>query len=141
MPSVFSFDIWQQGNFTFTVAGDETGEIDKRGNPIVKREQVEVKLYFRPQTRTRDYLATMEHKDEYRPRYHCRVVAINGDEENFKLPTSIKVGDTAIGQLNGRECRLTVIDIAQTGVSPIVNEVLGEYIRVELDYSTNRANS
>lgn len=140
MATVFSLDFWQQGTFKFIVAKSLTGEIDERGNPIAEREAIEVSFYFRPESRTRFDLTPMEHKDEYRPRYHCRVTAVNGDKEVASLPKNIHVGDVGVGMLEDRPCRATVIDISQNSVINITRPVLGENVRIELDYSTNRAS-
>lgn len=142
MATVFSLTgLWQHGIFKFTVAEELTGEVDQRGNPIAKPREYDIKFKFLPQSRNRQQLTTLEQGDILKPQYNCRVVSVDGNEEKPELPKSIKPGDVGVGSLRDRPCRATVIDISQASVVDVTLPALGEFVRLELDYSIGRGST
>jgi len=134
MPTPFAYsDIWQHGEFVFKLAGVPIGQIGSRGQPIVPKIETRIVFKFRP--RKQEPTVTGISTESRTDRYDCRVVSIDGNLENTKLPIGIE-GVTGDGFLNGRSCRLSVKSIAQSSVAPIVSEILGESIYAEVSYTS-----
>lgn len=141
MASVFlDGELWQHATFEFK-ASEKVGEedvktYDKRGLPKVIIKPIKVTFKLRPKTSTRGDNANLEHVQQNFARYECRVVAVDDDFEKVVLPTEIKVNDVGEGTLNDRKCKATITNIAQSSLSPILTDILGQSTELEIFYST-----
>lgn len=143
MPTPFSDPrIWQQAEFTFTVASSPIST-DDRGNSSSVGTKISVLFKLKPAGSGGIKQGGMdkgEASDTGSPTYEGRVVAIAGNYESFRLQSDIKLGDVGEGQLNGRDCRAILKSIAQSGVSPIVAAILGDACQLEIDYRIRRGS-
>ena len=139
MPTPFSDPrIWQQATFTFT-AQSLPQAVDARGN--VSSEGKAIAITFKMRPSGDGSLQKGEAADTGNPIYDCRVVAIDGDNNQFILPSDIRLGDTGTGILDNRECVAIVKSVSQSSVSPVVAPILGSGIKLEIDYRVRRGSS
>ena len=139
MPTPFSDPrIWQQAIFIFTLQSLPQA-VDARGNVSSEGRAIAITFKLRPSGD--GSLQKGEAADTGNPVYDCRVVAVNGDLNQFILPSDIRLGDIGTGVLNGRECMAIVKSVAQSSVSPIVAPILGSGIKLEIDYRVRRGSS
>lgn len=138
IPTPFSDPgIWQHGTFTFTAQSDPQ-TIDSRGNVASTGEEIAVTFKLTPSGGSN--LSKGEAADTSDPSYDCKVVAVNGDYGNPILPSNIRPGDIGDGVLNGRQCRVTIKNVAQSSTSPITEGILGSTVVVDIHYRVRRGS-
>ena len=136
MATVFSDpELWQHGDFTFTVH-DSTTTVNSRGNIISSGREITVTFKFKPSGKS--IIANSEPGTGLMEEYQCRVVAVDGDFEKVTLPVEIKPGDVGLGMLNQRPCRVVVKGIGQSSLSPILSQILGETVKLDVSYQIRR---
>ncbi|NEP57479.1 MAG: hypothetical protein F6K31_10710 [Symploca sp. SIO2G7] len=137
MATIFSDpELWQHGDFTFTVH-DGTTTLNSRGNAISAGREITVTFKFKPSGK-QPLIANSEPGTGLTEEYQCRVVAVDGDKEKVLLPVEIKPGDVGTGILNQRPCRVVVKGIGQSSLSPILSQILGESIKLDVSYQIRR---
>ncbi|NEQ64432.1 MAG: hypothetical protein F6K21_02820 [Symploca sp. SIO2D2] len=136
MATVFSDpELWQHGDFTFTVHNGTT-TLNSRGNIVSSGREITVTFKFKPSGRS--IITNSEPGTGLTEEYQCRVVAVDGDFEKVTLPVEIKPGDVGLGMLNQRSCRVVVKGIGQSSLSPILSQILGESIKLDVNYQIRR---
>lgn len=130
-------NLWNHGTFTFTVHSD-TVETDSRGNQSSAGKQI--LITFKMKQAGFGKAQRTESGSELAETYECRVVAVDGNYENFQLPTDIKPGDTGTGTLNKRPCKATIKTVAQSGLSPLLRTILGDNCTLLVDYQIRRGS-
>ncbi|NEP10173.1 MAG: hypothetical protein F6K14_08135 [Symploca sp. SIO2C1] len=137
MATIFSDpEQWMHGDFTFTVHDGAT-TLNSRGNAISTGKEITVTFKFKPSGK-QSILANSEPGTGLTEEYQCRVVAVDGDFEKVTLPVEIKPGDVGLGMLNQRPCRVVVKGIGQSSLSPILSQILGESIKLDVSYQIRR---
>lgn len=56
--------------------------------------------------------------------------------EPLEVPPSVNVGHVGKSELGDRKCEVQLLQILNTGVSPILNRVLGQKVVLELTFRT-----
>ncbi len=136
MATVFSDPkLWQHGDFTFTVHDGAT-TVNSRGNIVSSGREITVTFKFKPSGKS--IITNSEPGTGLTEEYQCRVVAVDGDFEKVTLPVEIKPGDVGLGMLNQRPCRVVVKGIGQSSLSPILSQILGESIKLDVSYQIRR---
>lgn len=138
MPTPF-FDpkLWQHATFTFTVPGSPV-VIDNRGNQ--SGEGVAIAITFKLKSSGNGGLKQGEASDKGNPTYAAKVVAVNGNFDNFKLPTAINVGDVGEGEVEGRSAKAIIKSVSQSSLSPLLVSILGSSCSLEIDYRIRRGS-
>lgn len=137
MPTPFADpELWQHGTFTFVVAS-QNSTIDSRGNKTGDGEAIALTFKLKPSGGS---VQQLEESDKATEPYEAKLVAVNGDYEEFALPVGIKQGDVGDGILQGRRCKATVKAIAQSSLAPLLVGILGSSVRLELDYRIQRGS-
>lgn len=137
MPTPFaSPELWQHGTFIFVAASSVT-VIDSRGNKTGTGEAIALTFKLKPGGGN---VQQLEESDKATEPYDARLVAVNGDYENFRLPLGIKQGDVGEGIFQGKKCRAIVKAIAQSSLAPLLVGILGSSVRLELDYRIQRGS-
>ena len=140
MPTPFADpNLWNHATFTFTAVGDTT-TIDRFGNQVSTGKEIAVTFKLKKAGNNRGLQQT-EMASELSEMYECKVVAVDGDFENYQLPTEIKPGDVGTGMLNDRPCKATVKSVAQSSLSPILRKILGDNCTLEVDYRIRRGSA
>ena len=129
--------LWQHGTFTFTIPSDPT-VIDARGNQ--SGEGITIAITFKLKPSGDGRLKQGEAADEGNPVYAAKVVAVNGDYNIFRLPTTINVGDMGEGTLEDRPAKATIKSVSQSSLSPLLVSILGSSCLLEIDYRIRRGS-
>lgn len=139
MPTPFADpNLWNHATFTFTVVGDTT-TIDRFGNQISMGRDIAVT--FKVKKSGGKGQQQTEVGSDLSEVYSCKVVAVDGDFENYQLPTDIKPGDVGVGMLNDRPCKATIKSVAQSSLAPLLRGILGDNCTIEVDYRIRRGSS
>ena len=129
--------LWNHATFTFAVQfGAVT--IDERGNRTTPGKQIAIT--FKMKKSGGNNLQQKEEASELSEVYGCKVGAVDGDYESFRLPQGIKPGDVGDGTLNGRSCRATIKSIAQSSIV-LIPQILGDGCTLEVDYRIRRGSA
>jgi hypothetical protein len=140
MPTPFADpNLWNHATFTFTTVGD-VSTIDRFGNQISVGRDTDVTFKMKKPGREPNLQQT-EVGSELSEIYNCKVVAVDGDFENYQLPTDIKPGDVGAGVFNGRPCKATIKSVAQSSLAPLLRGILGDNCTIEVDYRIRRGSS
>lgn len=138
MPTPFADPkLWQHATFIFTVPSSSVA-IDSRGNR--SGEGIAIAVTFKLKSSGDGGLKQGEAVDEGNPTYAAKVVAVNGNFDNFKLPTVINVGDVGEGEVEGRVAKATIKSVSQSSLSPLLVSILGSSCSLKIDYRIRRGS-
>lgn len=128
--------IFNQATFTFRGVNSIQEKTNIRGQQIVNGEEVGVTFKIRPNGANVESLLPRKGNTAYQETYEGRVTS--GD---LLMPKNIYPGDIGEGEINGRRCSATILDVQQSSVNPAIASVIGEKVLLSVTYRSGNAVS